>query len=191
MKKLFAVFLLCFVAGIFMLSDYFMNDYERFLAPENNYDMVDLHPQSDIPHEFFVSLPEGVEALKPIASPVLFSKLPISGLDVASSFQTPLVQGDETFGIIYEYEGGPSLYFQIRASLEMILEKHDDLNDDTLFDANNLGDYAVYYNDESRPDTVFLVSLVRNRVWAFEYKKENHEVFKRLTKTLVEKEKIE
>jgi hypothetical protein len=185
-QKHFFILLICI--GLLLMSvDFVINDYQRFfinepLDTEKNNENTST-PQtipSHIPEGVLDILTKNITALEPTPAITLFSRLDISYLHEAESLQTSLIQNNQTFGIIYEFAGDESLYFQLKTALQLIM-----LENDSIFDANNLGDYSFYYNDNKRPNDVFLLSLINGHVWGFEYPREHHDIFKKLTKTLV------
>lgn len=171
------------VAFLFMATDFFINGYYTYLIPKSEVS-VSLESQSTLPKSFFKALPKTVEVKESIPATTLFNRLIVSELNLQEAVQTPLFEGVQKFGIIYEFSGGESVYFQLHSALELILNK-----DDTIVDANNLGDYSMYYNDAQRPESVFLLALIKGRVWGFEYPRKHHEAFKKLTQILIEQDK--
>ena len=182
-QKHFFILFTC-IGLLLMFVDFIINDYQRFFIKEpiinSESPSISQKVTSHIPEEVSNVLNEDITILAPTPAITLFSRLDISYLHEAQSLQTSLLQNNQTFGIIYEFEGDESLYFQLKTALQLIM-----LEDDSIFDANNLGDYSFYYNDNKRPNDVFLLSLINGHVWGFEYPREHHEIFKKLTKTLV------
>ncbi len=173
---------LVLVAIVFIAGDFFLNNYKRFLINFLEDQSQDEETDSLVLYEVLKDkVPENVVIGESTPTSTLFSRLDISMLGLRVATQTPIMDEIMKFGVIYELSGGEALYFQLKSALELVLEE-----DDSVFDANNLGEYALYYNDAKRPDDVFLLSLIQGRVWGFEYPKKNHEIFKKLTKSLVE-----
>jgi len=186
MSKWIFIFLIVF--AIFLGTvDFTVNNYQRFLKKDVAIAKVTEEKKiiSKLPLAFKNKLPTSVLVQAPLETTTLFSRLDISTLNLAESMQTTLIQDLKKFGIIYEFSGSTTLYFQLKSALELILAP-----DDSVFDANNLGDYSLYFNDSKRSDMVFLLSLINERVWGFEYPREHHPLFKELTKTLVEQNQL-
>lgn len=176
--------------GLFLMTlDFFVNDYHRFFtwtsesSQENEELILDnsQEPISQLSQKFLEALPGNVLMMDAMKATTLFSRLDISGLEIQEALQTSLIQDDQSFGVVYEFSGGEALYFQLKSALNLILQE-----DDSVVDANNLGSYSLYYNDSKRPNTVFLLSIIQGRIWGFEYSREQHDIFKKLTKTLVD-----
>ncbi len=176
--------------------DFSINDYMRFFKADllqsetpNDLGTVSIPaetpaiPVSKVSPSFIENLPEGTTVYETVNTSALFSRLDLSALNLDEAMQTTIMKDTHKFGTIYEFSGGESVYFQIRSALDLILTESD-----SVYDANNLGSYSLYYNDSKREGTVFLLSLIKGRVWGFEYMKDYHENFKELTKTLVENE---
>lgn len=178
MRLFSAFFVLISIAIIISGVDFFLNDYDRFLVSEEI--TGEISPVGSLlTEEFFNALPENTEVIESSYNTTLFSRLDISALEIDESLVTLLTKDLKKYASIYEFSGGEKVYFQLRDALELILRK-----DDSLFDANNLGDYSFYYNDSRDPNIVYMISLIQSRVFAFEYPRENHEEFKELTKIL-------
>lgn len=169
------------IALFFAVVDFGVNKLWRYFpGDEPVAQTISGKVQSQLPPAFLKKLGKNVSVQESIQAGTLFNRLIVSELPIKEALQTSLLEGIQKFGVIYEFSGGEATYFQLRSGLELILTK-----DDTLYDANNLGDYSVYYNDTKRQDTVFLLSLIKNRVWGFEYPKKYHGQFKELVKTLL------
>ncbi|MBT4936312.1 hypothetical protein HON22_00170 [Candidatus Peregrinibacteria bacterium] len=180
---------LVFIGVLLMTLDFFVNDYKRFFTwtpkttQETEENTINSTKEfiSQLPTSFLQTLPEDVLVIETSKATTLFSRLDISGLQIKEALQTPLTRESQSFGTVYEFSGSESLYFQLKSALNLILQQ-----DDSVVDANNLGSYSLYYNDSKRPNTVFLLSIIHGRIWGFEYSREQHEIFKKLTKTLVD-----
>ena len=173
------------IALILMSVDFFLNPVslpreEIFSIDSQEQDTPENNLISKIPQSFIQELPENTNVNESITATTLFSRLDITDMNSRETIQTSLTHGIQKFGVIYEIQGGEALYFQLRSALEFVLTE-----DDTIVDANNLGDYSLYYNDKQREDTVFFLSLIHNRIWGFEYPRQNHAIFKELFTTLV------
>ena len=184
MTKKQALIGLLSVALFLAATDFFINGYFASIS-EVSYEEEDIfggttEVRSKLPTSFTQALPEGVEVQDSIAASTLFNRLIVSELNLKEAVQTPILEGIQKYGIVYEFSGGEKTYFQLHSALELILEESD-----SVFDANNLGDYSFYYNDAKRPNTVFFLALIDGRVWGFEYPRTNHEQFKQLTQLLI------
>lgn len=192
MTKKQSFLILIGIAFIFMLADFFMNNYDKVflqITKERESEQQStlsgtVESQSRLSQAFIKALPDGVSIQEQLPATTLFNRIIVSELNLKEAVQTVLMKDIQKFGVIYEFSGGETTYFQLHSALELILEK-----DDTVFDANNLGEYSFYYNDAKRPDTVFLLALIKGRIWGFEYPKKYHEVYKDLIKTLLEDDK--
>ncbi len=167
--------ILIFSSLLLLGFDFFLNDYFRFLQPIDQ-----IQENSILPHELSDNLPAEVKVIASKQTNVLFSRLDLNVLDV-QVWRIDLAKNIEKFALIYRFNEQENLYFKIRKALSEVLE-----TDENLFDANNLGQYSLYYNDSARSDTVFLLTLINDQVWGFEYPRKNHEEIKNLIKRLVE-----
>jgi hypothetical protein len=115
------------------------------------------------------------------SSLLLFSRMDISGLlspmthTVVRKNQAPVLH-------MYHFTSDHSLYFKLRSALEMILTQ-----DDSVYDANNFGEYSLYYNDAKNPHTVYLLFYIKGNIFGFEYSKSLHEEIRPLINSLAEK----
>ena len=82
---------------------------------------------------------------------------------------------------MYEIEWWLELYLRTKEIIENEMQINKENN---IYEANNLWIYSFYYNDASQGNTVFLVALIKGKVWAFEYPKPKHEEIKIFTKEI-------
>jgi hypothetical protein len=180
-EKKYFLLALFLVAAFFLAGmDFFINGYEKYFKINSNYVLEEDFNFKKLQKIF----PESIVLEKSLQTSTIFSRLDISDL-LEKVPQMIFVKNKEPYLTAYYLGEKESSYFKIRTALEMILKKND-----TIFDANNLGEYSLYFNDYKNNQTVYLLTFVNGRVLGFEYNKDNHNQIRKFLKKLAENKDI-
>ncbi len=142
--------------------------------------------ESSLPNESRAKLLENLTIQKEEKFTLLFSKFDIASIILEWWIKINVLDWNKIYLTLYELNWGLDTYIKVKNSVQNTIKLDNDNKNDTKFEANNLWTYSFYYNNDRKKDTVFLVSLIKWKVWWFEYPKENHEAMKTFTKSIVD-----
>ncbi|MCD5382795.1 hypothetical protein LR002_01600 [Candidatus Gracilibacteria bacterium] len=138
--------------------------------------------KSNIPQQSIVILGDEIKKDKTTGFQYLFSIFDLNEINQPKS-KTIFRDGIKRYVSVYEIEGGLDTYLKVKSVIENYIEIKNTKG--SIFEANNLGVYSFYYNDEKK-GTVYLVALIGGQVFGFEYNKGIHEEMKIFTKSIAE-----
>lgn len=152
----------------------------------NNNDVVqynDVSITSDVPPVSLMMLSDNIIKQDTEEFYYLFSQFDIRSITIAQKLQTIFTDWIKKYLVIYEIDWWLELYLKIK---ELIWNFIKSDKNSSIFESNNLWMYSFYYNNSSKQNTVYLVALIRWKVWAFEYPRLNHEKMQELTKSIAD-----
>lgn len=142
--------------------------------------------ESRLPEESKEKLLENLIIQKSEKFTLLFSKFDIASIVLEWWIKTNILDWNKIYLTVYEIDWGLDTYIKIKNSIQNTIKSISENKDDSKFEANNLWTYSFYYNNNRKQDTTFLVSLIKWKVWWFEYPQGNHKEMKIFTKSIVD-----
>ncbi len=181
-NKINITFIIFIICCSFVLMDYSINGYNKKYSLHGSAFKISNTEDKDTHNK------PPKEAIKTIDN-VLSDKI-IEGLEKKYSISNTK-EIDNLFGVIkteelvYQdvknlfriYKISGDLYTGIKANFLSLTKRSDSIN---INETNSYGDKSFYFNDFNKNDTAFLVILKNNTVYGLEYKKDNHDIIKKL-----------